>query len=133
MAVMLLVGCASRPPGPGEAFGDFIKAFNERDLPRFIGAFEPDATIFFDLSEPPGRVSGREKIREVFAPFFASARGFQLAPVEVVVQRSDDIAVISFHLVSPDGLARRSLVWRFSGGAWRIWHLHASSVETEAQ
>lgn len=132
VALMVMTGCATAPPVE-PSFEDFIAAFNERDLARFAGAYEEDATIFFDLADPGARVSGRAAIAEVFRPFFEGRSSFMLRPTDIVVQRHGDVAVVTFHLRSEQALARRTIVWRHAGDRWRVMHLHASSVEPEAR
>lgn len=128
VALMMMTGCATAPPVE-PSFEDFIAAFNERDLERFAGAYEDDATIFFDLDDPGARVSSRAAITEIFRPFFEGRSSFMLRPTDVAVQRHGDIAVVTFHLRSERALARRTIVWRWAGDRWRVMHLHASSVE----
>ncbi|CAN5650887.1 hypothetical protein BH23GEM5_BH23GEM5_09050 [soil metagenome] len=42
-----------------------------------------------------------------------------------------DVAVVSFHL-GAESRARRSIVFRRDGGAWRVIHWHASSAQPPA-
>jgi ketosteroid isomerase-like protein len=127
---------ACAPPSPGSAFPpftDFIGAFNARDGASFAEAFADDATTFFDLDDPAGRVEGRSRILDVFRPRFSgtgAAQAIQLRPTAVRWQEIAGTVLVTFQLESSLGVGRRSILFRCDPDAtWRIVHLHASSVE----
>ncbi|CAN5880738.1 hypothetical protein BH11GEM2_BH11GEM2_08340 [soil metagenome] len=53
-----------------------------------------------------------------------------LIPSHLRVQALGDVAIITFEVVWPTELARRTLVAHREGGEWRIVHIHESSADT---
>jgi hypothetical protein len=53
----------------------------------------------------------------------------QLDPGDVKIQVFQDLAVVSFHLLTDDRLGRRTFVFVKRNGVWKIIHLHASNVQ----
>ena len=128
--------------GVDAAVQEFLAAFNDLDMPRFLACFAADAVMFHPPAPPPRtfptRVSGRPEIERTFQVVFDQIRArsgrttppFQnLAPQEVLVQRFDGFAVVTFHLGSDKVRGRRTLVYRRVGAAWSIVHLHASTFD----
>lgn len=119
----------------------FIAAFNARDLDAFRHTFADDISFFVDRPFPPKRLDGRAAAEAVFSPGFAPygphASGPKpplpppIVPSHLRVQALGDVAIVTFELVRPTELARRTLiVRRESDGEWRIAHMHASSADT---
>lgn len=125
-----------------EAFArEFLRAFENLDIQRFIACFADDATVFFPVPEPPERVTGKEAIQQRFERVFASIRStaksgppFQhLVPEDLSIQlMPGQTAVVSFHLRNEERIARRTLVLTKMNGQWLILHLHASNVPIAA-
>ena len=124
----------------------FLVAFNNLDMPAFIAYFADDATFFNRPAPPPqtfpDRVQGKREIQRVFQVVFdqiragsgRSAPPFQnIEPQDLLVQRFDDVAIVTFHLGTMAARSRRSFVLRRIGEAWKIEHLHASTFETAVQ
>jgi ketosteroid isomerase-like protein len=118
---------------------EFLHAFENLDMPRFIAFFSEDATVFYPMPEPPLRFEGVTAIREQFGRVFASIRKtavsgppyHHLRPEDLHIQLiGSDGAIVSFHLRNTERIARRTLVLRKNGEAWQIVHLHASNVPT---
>ncbi len=146
-ALLLSIACVTpRPPGSVGAagcgpptaqadfapFSAFVASFNARDAAGFERAFAEDATFFFDLDDPAGRVEGRERIMALFRPHFArpkDERSFVLKPAAVRSQLVGGAVIVSFEVELPQALLRRSVVFGCDGDAWRIVHFHASSKE----
>jgi len=131
---------ATAPDGVDAALQEFLAAFNALDMPRFLATFADDAVMFHPPSPPPRtfptRIAGRAEIERTFRVVFdqiraASGRAappFQnLQPQDLMVQRFDSFAVVTFHLGTEKARSRRTLVLRQVGGTWRIVHLHAST------
>lgn len=115
----------------------FLRAFENLDMPSFIACFADDAMVFFPTPYPPLRIEGKAAIQAQFQEVFAAIRAdtasgppyHTLQPENLVVQvLGADAAVVSFHLRNETRVARRSLVLRKAGADWRIVHLHASNV-----
>jgi hypothetical protein len=45
----------------------FLRAFENLDMQQFIACFADNATVFFPMPEPPGRVDGKLAIQQRFA------------------------------------------------------------------
>jgi ketosteroid isomerase-like protein len=131
--------------GVDAAVQEFLAAFNDLDMPRFLACFADDAVMFHPPSPPPRtfptRVAGRQEIGRTFQVVFDQIRSrsgrssppYQnLQPQDVLVQRFDGFAVITFHLGNDKVRGRRTLVYRQVGTAWTIVHLHASTFEPGA-
>jgi uncharacterized protein (TIGR02246 family) len=119
----------------------FLRAFEDLDMPRFIDCFADDATAFFPVPEPPSRVDGKPAIRSRFETVFAAIRGgapggppyHRLVPEDLAVQAIDcGSAVVTFHLRNAERTARLTLVLRRENDWWLIVHLHASNTMTDA-
>lgn len=118
----------------------FITAFNARDFEAFRQTFADDISFFVDRPFPPQRLDGRGAAENVFAAGFAryGSRAREpkpplpppLVPSHLRVQAFADVAIITFEVVRPNEVARRTLVAQLQGSEWRIVHIHASSTDT---
>jgi len=139
--------CGARPSNSPEEPAvrsfvlQFLRAFEDLDLPRFIDCFADDATAFYPVPEPPARVDGKPAIRARFESVFAAIRRgapggppyHRLVAEDLAVQMAGrDSAVVTFHLRNAQRIARRTLVVRRDGERWLIVHLHASNVPLDA-
>jgi ketosteroid isomerase-like protein len=114
----------------------FLDAFENLEWDAFRSSFAGDACVFFPSARTPGRFCGTQAIearfRQVFDEERRAAPGppyLRLRPEELVVQAlGEDVAVVTFHLRNGQRLARRTIVFRRDGSAWRIVHLHGSNV-----
>ena len=118
----------------------FVTAFNARDFEAFRQTFADDISFFVDRPYPPKRVDGRAAAEGVFArgfaPYAPSANSPRpplpppLIPSHLRVQALGDVAIITFEVMWPNELARRTLVAHRDGSDWRIVHIHGSSAVT---
>jgi ketosteroid isomerase-like protein len=117
---------------------DFLVPFSNRNIREFIEYFADDATVFFPAVQgpgfPPDRVQGKAAIAREFEAAYqrigapARASGTIIRPLDLMVQRFDDFAVVTFHLGAEKTRNRRTFVLRRIDSRWRIVHLHASSL-----
>ena len=125
--LLLLVGCASaRTPDPGEAMQGWLDALNALDEARIVEAFADDATAFFPVVKSE-RLDGKAAIAAVFHDYVAASKKTNIVPEELRVQRHGDVAIVTFNVHNPSAVSRRTFVWRWDGGRWRIIHMHASN------
>lgn len=122
-----------------KALQNFITAFDNLDWDKFRAAFADDATVFFPRGFP-GRASGRSEFERNFKTVFEQIRTrrtsppyMDIQPRELEIQVFSGIAIATFHLDDkPHFLNRRTIVLRKSSDSWKIVHLHASEVQTDA-
>jgi ketosteroid isomerase-like protein len=114
---------------------DFLTAFSNLDWDSFRAYFDDEATVFFPRGDHPMRSMGRDQIERVFLREFEETRAgasgppyLDLRAQNLLIQEMGDIAVVSFHLVLPGALRRRTFVLRKRAGEWKILHLHASNM-----
>ena len=114
------------------AVREFASAFAALDKVRFDRLWASDATAFFPQHPfPIRRVEGKAAVTQWFHRFMDARKGkpMTLDPKDLLIQRLGDAAVATFHLGSSEQAAgRRTLVLRREAGAWKIVHLHASSL-----
>ena len=117
----------------------FLAAFDSLQWEPFRSYFADDVTMFFPFAQVPQRANGRAAVENVFNQFMTAQRDARtkagrpmvqgLQPRDVAVQMAGpDAAVVSFHLGNAQSPARRSIVFRRTGGAWKVIHWHASSA-----
>jgi len=136
LALLLLTGCATTTHPNDEAdvraaMMSFMSALNDLDAGRISAAFAEDATAFFPVAQPQ-RAQGRAEIDAVFHRYFESANGQKtsLVPQDMKIETGGDLAVVSFQI--PGGsTARRTFVFRRTGGRWLITHMHASNFRVQ--
>ena len=116
-----------------EAAGAFVRAFNDLDWGAFEASWAEDATAFFPVPGSDRRVEGREAVvglfRQLFADFPEREPGppyLSIDPLDVHVQATGGMAIVSFHLGDAPPYNRRTLVFEKRGDRWLIVHLHAS-------
>ena len=121
--------CATTRTGDAtEAMRDWLDALNALDEARVVDAFADDATAFFPTASAE-RVDGKAAIAAVFHEYFAAnTKKTNIVPEELRVQRSGDLAIVTFNVHNPSSISRRTFVWRRQAGGWRILHLHASNT-----
>ena len=114
----------------------FLDAFNSLDPERFNSFFAEDVTMFFPGGPfPNDRVQGKADVTAAGGRFFGMARErgatrLGIEPLDLLVQNGDGFGVATFHLRGGNGnIGRRSILFRFWEGQWRIVHFHASALE----
>ena len=115
----------------------FLRAFENLDMPSFIGCFAEDATVFA-LLEAPMRFDGKPAIQAHFKHAFDGIRrsaGSPNPPFQRLVTENlqiqpldDQVAVVTFHARNAEQIARLTLVFQKRSYRWLITHLHASNV-----
>jgi ketosteroid isomerase-like protein len=129
-AVLLLlftVACATTgTPDVREAQRAWMDALNTLGEARIVDAFAVDATAFFPVVKPE-RIDGKAAIAAVFHDYVAASRPTNIVPEDLHVQQHGEVAVVTFNVHNPSAVSRRTFVWRYTGGAWKIVHMHASN------
>jgi ketosteroid isomerase-like protein len=120
-----------------QALARFVAAFDDLDWERFRNCFSENATIFHPTAPNIKRIDSPEQFDKVWLGVFdrikknsgrTSPPYMKLDPTDVRVERlSDNVTLVTFHLVDGGTTSRRTLVFRLSGG-WKIVHIHASNL-----
>jgi hypothetical protein len=121
----------------------FLHAFENDDLATMEAAFAPDSASFGAVvASSKGSTLGeldsyRRKpgmpMRELVVSSLKTGKGppyRRLDPKDLLVQTDGQMALCTFHLESPTGLGRRTIVLDRRQGPWKILHIHASNVQT---
>jgi pimeloyl-ACP methyl ester carboxylesterase len=115
----------------------FLTAFNNLEWDAFHASFAPSATVFQPFGEP-WRNNDREELAAFFGSFFeqirSSAEGppyLRITPRDLRIEMLDEAGIVTFHLPGQESVGRRTLVFgrNRSTDPWRLFHLHASSLE----
>lgn len=129
--------------GPVETVKTFVAALENADLDAIVGTFSENATMFMPVPLVPKRLTGRQEIRDAFAPLLDNIRAAKtappymtLTPQDLAVQEFGTIAIVTFHLGSPasdkpdamTSFSRRTFVLQQFNGKWLIVHMHASNM-----
>ena len=128
------------------ALREFLRAFENCDLPTMDRLFAPDCVSFdqivatsatHPLSDltPYRRCTGMPPaMRRTALELPTRTAGppyHSLVPQDLMIQVFGDAAVATFHIERDGILRRRTLVFARRDGGWRIVHLHASSVQMD--
>jgi ketosteroid isomerase-like protein len=112
----------------------FMEALNALDPDAIAATLAPDVTAFFPSAKPE-RVEGKDAVDEVFRAFCEESRKTavrtNIVPEAMTVSRSGELAVVSFQVVHPAVVSRRTFVFRRDGEKWLIVHLHASNIRLD--
>lgn len=125
-----------------QALTVFLTAFDNLDWPAFRACFAPDASVFHPGPPNLKRIDSPQEFERAWLGVFArikknSGRNsppyMHLSPQDLKIQLlSDDVALVTFHLVDGTTLSRRTIILKRSSGAWKIVHLHASNLAMPA-
>jgi ketosteroid isomerase-like protein len=143
----LLVATVTRgeqqPSSATDVAVSLVNAIVTSNLDGVMAVFADDATAFMPTASAATRLTGKPEIRQAFAALFqnasASAAPRRVSPRDLAVQSFGDVAIVTFHLDSPQpvgsdqrAVGRRTLILRRAGGVWSVVHLHASTLVTAA-
>ncbi|WP_109488075.1 nuclear transport factor 2 family protein [Occallatibacter savannae] len=126
-----------------EALTIFLTAFDNLDWPAFRACFGPDPTMFHPAAPNTRRVETEEQFDKAWAGVFdrirkSSGRSrppfMQLEPKDLRIEfPSEDVAIVTFHILNPGEIDRRTILFKRYGSAWKTVHIHASNLRTDAE
>jgi len=126
-----------------EALKVFLTSFDNLDWPSFRSCFGPSPTMFHPAAPNTLRVDTEEQFDRAWAGVFERIRrtsGRDRAPYMVLEPKdvrieflSPDVALVTLHIVNPAEIDRRTIIFKRFGSAWKIVHIHASNLRTEAE
>jgi ketosteroid isomerase-like protein len=121
-----------------QALSDFITAFDNLDWLAFRECFSAKATMFHPSAPNIRRIDAPKQFEKAWLGVFdrikrSSGRNappyMDLRPLDLLVEPlSNDVTLVTFHLVDGTVLNRRTLVFRRESTGWRIVHIHASNL-----
>jgi ketosteroid isomerase-like protein len=121
-----------------EALSTFLTAFNNLDWQAFRACFSDTATIFHPAVPNIRRIDSPEQFNTAWLGVFerikknsgrTSPPYMNLNPLDLRVEKlSEDVALVTFHLVDGSTLNRRTLVFKRDPDGWKIVHIHASNI-----
>jgi len=121
-----------------EALSAFLTALDNLDWQAFRACFSGAATIFHPAAPNIRRTDSPDQFEKAWLGVFerikkSSGRAappyMNLNPVDLRVEKlSEDVALVTFHLVDGNTVNRRTLVFKQEPNGWRIVHIHASNI-----
>jgi ketosteroid isomerase-like protein len=121
-----------------EALSEFLTAFDNLDWQAFRTCFSSTATIFHPAAPNIRRIDSPDQFERAWLGVFerikrvsgrTSPPYMNLHPLDLRVEKlSEDVALVTFHLVDASTVNRRTLVFKREPNGWKIVHIHASNV-----
>jgi ketosteroid isomerase-like protein len=121
-----------------QAWSTFLTSFDNLDWEAFRDCFSSTATVFHPTAPNIRRVDSPEEFEKAWLGVFerikknsgrTSPPYMILNPLDLRVERlSDDVTLVTFHLVDGSILNRRTLVFKREPTGWKIVHVHASNL-----
>jgi ketosteroid isomerase-like protein len=121
-----------------EALSAFVAAFDNLDWQAFRTCFSTTATIFHPAAPNTKLIESPEQFEKAWLGVFerikkssghTSPPYMSLHPLDLRVEKlSEDVALITFHLVAGGTVSRRTLVFKREPDGWKIVHIHASKI-----
>ncbi len=120
------------------ALSAFVTAFENLDWQAFRACFSSGATIFHPAAPNIRRIDSPEQFEKAWLGVFErikknsgreSPPHMNLKPLDLRIEKlSEDVALVTFHLIDGNTVSRRTLVFKQSFEGWKIVHLHASNL-----
>ena len=120
------------------ALSSFLAAFNNLDWQAFRVCFSDNATVFHPAAPNVKRIDSPDQFEKAWLGVFERIRKtsgrsappyMNLQPQGLLTARlSEDVALVTFHLVDGATVSRRTLVFKKYPDGWKIVHLHASNI-----
>ncbi len=120
----------------------FLRALDDLDWATFQTSWSSEPTVFFPFGDTPDRVTGKTGVESRWRRFFEETRArrpgppyLHLKPRDLRLERLGEAGLVTFML---DGLStadgrqlppqRRTLLFVWERGMWKLAHLHASAA-----
>jgi ketosteroid isomerase-like protein len=121
-----------------EALSAFVTAFDNLDWQAFRTCFSTTATIFHPAAPNIKLIDSPDQFEKAWLGVFerikkssgrASPPYISLQPLDLRVEKlSEDVVLVTFHLVDGGTVNRRTLVFKREPDGWKIVHIHASNI-----
>ena len=121
-----------------DALSAFVTAFDNLDWQAFRACFSTTATIFHPAAPNTKRIDSPDQFEKAWLGVFerikkSSGRSsppyMNLHPLDLRVENlSEDVVLVTFHLVDGRTVGRRTLVFKREPDGWKVVHIHASNI-----
>jgi ketosteroid isomerase-like protein len=121
-----------------QALSAFLTAFDNLDWHAFRACFSGTATVFHPSAPNTRRIDTSDQFEKAWLGVFerikknsgrTSPPYMRLNPLDLRVDKlSEDVALVTFHLVDGSTVNRRTLVFKRDPDGWKIVHIHASNI-----
>ena len=121
-----------------EALSAFVAAFDNLDWQAFRTCFSTTATIFHPAAPNTKLIDSPDQFEKAWLGVFerikkSSGRSsppyMSLHPLDLRVEKlSEDVVLVTFHLVDGGTVSWRTLVFKREPDGWKIVHIHASNI-----
>jgi len=121
-----------------KALSEFVTAFDNLDWPAFRACFSTTATIFHPAAPNTKLIDSPDQFEKAWLGVFerikkSSGRSsppyMSIHPLDLRVEKlSEDVALVTFHLVDGRTVGRRTLVFKREPDGWKVVHIHASNI-----
>ena len=121
-----------------QALSTFLNAFDNLDWPTFQSCFNDHPTMFHPSAPDIRRVDTTEQFKAAWQVVFERIRKrsgrssppyMKLSPADLRIEPlSENVSLVTFHLIDGDTLSRRTIVFRHYPDGWKIVHIHASNL-----
>jgi ketosteroid isomerase-like protein len=121
-----------------EALSAFLTAFDNLDWQAFRTCFSNSATMFHPAAPNVRRIDSPDQFEKAWLGVFerikkssgrTSPPYMKLSPLDLRVEKlSEEVALVTFHLVDGSTVNRRTLVFKWDLDGWKIVHIHASNI-----
>jgi ketosteroid isomerase-like protein len=121
-----------------EALSAFLTAFDNLDWQAFRTCFSSTATIFHPAAPNIRRIDSPDQFENAWRGVFERIKNnsgrtsppyMNLNPLDLRVEKlSEDVALVTFHMVDGSTVNRRTLVFKREASGWKIVHIHASNI-----
>lgn len=114
-------------------FNSFLTALNKRDWPAYRVTLADSISVFLEDPAPAQRFDGRAAAESLFIQIFpppgtpSASLPAPIVPRHLRIQSFGDVAIISFEIVRPQAVARRTLIARRGADGWQMVHIHGSA------
>lgn len=121
-----------------DALSTFLTAFDNLDWQAFRACFSSTATMFHPSAPNIRRIDSPDQFDEAWRGVFVRIKEssgrtsppyMNLEPLDLRIEKmSEDVALVTFHLVDGRIVSRRTLIFKRDSNGWKIVHLHASNI-----
>jgi ketosteroid isomerase-like protein len=128
----------AKPASIEGALAAFVTAFDNLDWQAFRACFGSNATVFHPAAPNIRRIDSPDQFEKAWLGVFERIKKnsgresppyMSIKPLDLRVDKlSEEVALVTFHLVDGNTVSRRTLVFKRSLEGWKIVHIHASNL-----